>query len=152
MISGTLADARRRQMTYGVIVISLLIAFAAFMITQSMIEHMPSKRSMPAPVILMMLAVLAGAVISLVLTRRRLITKFDYDGSTLYFQTLSRPEPQTRQMIELHKVTEWRGRGGLFGYILVFRDGQKLNVDLTMANGPQLIAQIQHDRWPTPPE
>jgi len=148
MLSGVLPDARRRQIAYAVIASSLLIAVVACFATWPLISRAPSRSGVPLPVLILMGVLLFGLVVSTVQMRQRLITRFNYDGATLYYQTLARPEPQSRATIELQKIDDWRGRGGSFGYILVFRDGQKLNVDRSMSNSGPLIAQLQQDRWP----
>jgi hypothetical protein len=89
--------------------------------------------------------------------QRRIIAECIYDGCTLQFSTVGRPEPEMRPILELSQIEEWRqeGRfsaGGLLGYRLTFRDSsgrkQKLYVQLSLPSAGELVRRLEADRWP----
>jgi hypothetical protein len=155
MLSGTLPEYRRKVVTPVFIVMFVQFVFLTTIALHELFWHVHSWRERDprtvVPGLILLAAVFIATVIGLFQLRSRLITEFDYDGSVLHFQTLSRPEPRSRSIHELHEIIDWRTRGNRKGFILSFRDGQMLNVDISISTGPELIACIQRDRWPGHP-
>lgn len=85
------------------------------------------------------------AVGSIVWLWRRIAKDFLYDGATLRYSTLGNSVPQTRHILEIAKVSVWRGRGGAQGYRLRFRDGQKLYLQFTIPNAREAVEQMRRD-------
>jgi hypothetical protein len=155
MLSGTLPEHRRKAVTPVFIVMFVLLVFFTAIAFHKLIWYVPSGHERDPRAVMAELILFDTMFIAFVIghfqVRSRLITEFDYDGSVLHFQTIGRPEPQSRSIHELHEIVDWRTRGGRMGFILSFRDGQKLNVDISISTCPELIACMQRDRWPGHP-
>ncbi len=147
-ISGALPDSRRKLFVYGSMAAFIVVGTFSALTMWPLVSRI---HSIPLPILLLYGAISAMAIASYLQVRNRVITQFDYDGSTLYYRTAGHPETRTLPMVDLHKIKDWRTKGGTLGFILVFRDGQKLNVDFALANSDALIARLRKDRWPENP-
>lgn len=74
--------------------------------------------------------------------RRRIITEFIYDDNALQFRTLALAEMQFRHVSEIAGLSEWRGRGGILGYRLHFRDGAKAYLQSSVTNSRDALELI----------
>lgn len=93
----------------------------------------------------MFVAVAGFGIGSQVWFRRRLISEFHYGGGALRFRTLGTAEMQLRDLSEIAKVDNWRGRGGALGYRFRFRDGHKVYLQYGVSNSVAAAEQIRHD-------
>jgi hypothetical protein len=120
MLSGTLPEYRRKAVPPVLIGMFVLLVFFTAIALHILIWHVHSGRGRDPREVVSALILFAAAFIAAVIgqfqLRSRLITEFDYDGSVLHFQTLSRPEPRSRSIQELHEIIEWRTRGGPDGF------------------------------------
>jgi hypothetical protein len=76
---------------------------------------------------------------------KRLIKEFNYDGRTLTFNTLARPETQVRDVSAIEEVGGWTGRGRPLGYCIKFRDGAKLYLQNGVSNAAPLAERLRYD-------
>ncbi len=74
---------------------------------------------------------------------RRIISEFAFDGRSFQFRTLGRSAPQTRELSEIAEVRDWRGRGGPFGYRLIFRDGARAYLEYSISNSRIVAEQMR---------
>ena len=75
--------------------------------------------------------------------RRRIIDEFSWEGRALRFHTLGASEAEIRDVFEINKIGDWRGRGGSLGYKIVLRDGRKYYLPCGIPNAPQAAAEIR---------
>jgi hypothetical protein len=76
---------------------------------------------------------------------RRMVSDFSYDGSALRFRTLGRPEMETRYLMEITNICDWRARGSRMGYRLTFRDKQKIYLQYSVSNSAEVAELIRRD-------
>lgn len=74
---------------------------------------------------------------------RRIISEFAFDGRSFQFRTLGRSRRQTRELSDIAAVRDWRGRGGPFGYRLIFRDGTKAYQEYSVSNSMAVAEQLR---------
>jgi hypothetical protein len=86
-----------------------------------------------------------SAIVSQFRFQRRIICEFGYDGYTLQYRTLGNSGTQMRPLQDLARVEGWSGRGGPMGYRLIFQDGGKLYLEISVANSMALAEQLRED-------
>jgi hypothetical protein len=75
--------------------------------------------------------------------RRRIIDKFELEGSTFRFSTLGVVEMQQRDLTEATDITDVsRSRGRPWGYQITFRGGNKVFLDLATPNALTAVQRI----------
>jgi hypothetical protein len=82
-----------------------------------------------------------GAVLVLAPDRVRVRLRWEHAA----FPDGWNPRTQVRSFAEIKQVKEWRGRGGLIGYRLSFRDGGKVYLEYSVANSIALADQLRRD-------
>ncbi len=120
-----------------------------------------SRLFVPPRILFMMVFLLPPAPLAVLAAAgwfaRRIIAECSYDGSTLRFTTVGRPDEEVRPILDLSDIDEWReyrsrfGFQSLIGFRLRFRDRQKRYLDLSVPNARELIVRLQSDRWPQHP-
>lgn len=146
MITGVMP--KRKQFFHACVSAFIFVIFAgAGLVNGEMI--LPSHRppvSDALKVIGFLFILLAMGVIAMTLWyRRRIIREFQYDGTTLHYQTLAEPHMQSRFPHQLMVIREWAGRGGLMGYQLIFRDAPKAYLEDDTPNASALIERLLQD-------
>jgi hypothetical protein len=74
---------------------------------------------------------------------QRMISEFAFDGRSFQFRTLGRSRRETRELSDITAVRDWRGRGGQFGYRLVFRDGARAYLEYSVSNSMAVAEQLR---------
>src|SRR5262245_47843073 len=92
-----------------------------------------------------------GLIGSVVWFWKKVIKEFNYDGTTLTFNTLA-TETQVRDLSAIEEVGEWTGRGGPAGFCIKFRDGAKVYLHYGVSNAAALAARIRADLGASAPE
>ena len=72
---------------------------------------------------------------------RRIISEFHFDGRSLRFRTLGISSMETRDVSEIARIRDWRGRSGALGYRLFFRDGGKAYLEYSVSNAIAVVEQ-----------
>ena len=89
---------------------------------------------------------LAVAVLSIGLQlwfRRRIISEFEFEGRSLRFRTLGISSTEVRDVSEIARVRDWRGRNGMIGYRLAFRDGRKVYLERAVPNATAFADRLR---------
>ena len=150
MISGSMAPRSRFVHTAGFAVICLLFAAILAYDIGVLLQggQVPAKGALGSTVALLAVAALAVSV--QLWFRRRIITEFIYDESALRFRTLGIGEMQVRDVKEIAGLSEWRGRGGILGYRVHFRDGAKVYLQSSVTNShaalEDILQRLRHER------
>jgi hypothetical protein len=142
VISGVMPPRARFTHTFGFLVMCLLfaglLAYDADVLLQG--GRVPTKGVAGSAAAILTVAVL-GIGIQLWF-RRRIITEFAYDENALRFRTLGIAEMQIRHVSEISDFSEWRGRGGILGYRLHFRDGARVYLQFSVTNSKAVLEEI----------
>ena len=75
--------------------------------------------------------------------RRRIISEFEFNGRSLRFRTLGISSMETRDVSEIASIRDWRGRSGMLGYRLVFRDGRKAYLERAVPNATAVAGRLR---------
>ena len=142
MISGSMPPRSRFAHTGGFAVICFLLACILAYDIDVLLQggRVPVKGALGSTVALLAVGALAVGV--QLWFRRRIITEFTYDESALRFRTLGIGEMQVRDVKDIAGLSEWRGRGGILGYRLHFRDGAKAYLQSSVSNSRAALEQI----------
>ena len=144
MIAGIMPRWLRYSHTLGLVFMGLLfVTFSLF--TLGLL--FPAGGGGQAPVVpgsgLVMVLIPALVVGTQLWFRHRLVSEFSFDGRLLRFRTLGLAETQTRDVLEIAELSDWRGRGGSLGYRLRFRDGAKIYLQYRVSNASAVAEQIR---------
>ncbi len=152
MIRGRMSESQRRRIRWAWIWPLPVLAIILFAMYHGMTAPARSARDLGWPGTLLVAWIPIGLIHLALRARRRVITEFEYDGVTLRYQTVDRPNGASRATDELHEIRPWRNRAGQIGYILVFRDGTRLTLSLQVEGAQELADRLQRDRWPQQPQ
>lgn len=94
------------------------------------------------------LVLMAVSILAIVIQfrfRKRMIKEFSYDGRALRFNTLGSPLQEIRDLSEIEKLSEWRGRGGTQGYKIRLRAGKTVYLSNAVTNSREVAVRIWKD-------
>ena len=151
MIQGTMPKRPRIMHTLGFVFLCTVFAGVGLLSLSFLLQasQTPSKAKPAAPGLFLasfvMIAVSAAGIGAQIWFRRRIVSEFSYDGSALRFSTMGRPARHPRDDSEIADIGEWRGRVGVLGYRLQFRDGGKLYLEYGVSNSGAAAEQISRN-------